>query len=188
MKYIFRGKILTVPNILSFFRLCLIPVIIWFYIGRSDSTGTILLLLLSGLTDVLDGFIARRFHMVSEFGKALDPIADKLTQIAVIFCLMFRFPMMRWLFAVLCAKELTVGVTSLLAIQSEGKVTGANWHGKIATLLLYTAMILHLLWEDMPGTASRGMVLLCIAVIVLSGILYVIRNCRSIHSRKGEES
>ena len=88
----YENRVLTIPNLLSFFRLCLIPVIIWLYCVREDSLGTAAVLALSGLTDVVDGRIARRFHMVSSFGKALDPVADKLTQIAMLFCLVSRFP------------------------------------------------------------------------------------------------
>ena len=188
MKTIFKGKILTIPNLLSFLRLCMIPFIVWFYVGREDSLGTALLLLLSGFTDTLDGFIARRFNMISELGKALDPVADKLTQIAMMFCLMLRFPMMRWLFAVLVVKELFVGVTSLLAIQREGKVLGANWHGKITTTLLYATMILHLLWADMPAGITMGIILLCIVMIAFSGLLYGIRNFSSIFRERTEVS
>ena len=74
----YRHKILTIPNVLSFFRLCLIPVIVWLYCVKKDPLWTTLALALSGLTDVVDGIIARQFHMVSDFGKAFDPVADKL--------------------------------------------------------------------------------------------------------------
>lgn len=76
----YQNKILTIPNVLSFFRLCLIPVIIWMYCSKRDYVRTAVILLLSGATDILDGFIARRFNMVSDLGKVLDPVADKLTQ------------------------------------------------------------------------------------------------------------
>lgn len=88
------NKVFTIPNLLSFFRICLIPVIVWLYCSRKEYLWTAAVLLLSGLTDIADGFIARHFHMVSTVGKVLDPVADKLTQGAMLFCLLTRFPAM----------------------------------------------------------------------------------------------
>ena len=82
-----QKKIITIPNILSFFRLCLIPVIIWLYTVEKNDAAAGAVLILSGATDVADGFIARHFHMISDLGKVLDPIADKLTQAAMLFSL-----------------------------------------------------------------------------------------------------
>ena len=91
------NRILTLPNLLSFFRILLIPLIIWLYF-RAEYWWAFGMLLLSGATDVVDGWIARTFHLVSDFGKAIDPVADKLTQIAVLLCLMLTvalFPLCR---------------------------------------------------------------------------------------------
>ena len=88
---IYKNKILTVPNVLSAFRLLLVPALAWLYLVRKDYSATAWVLLLSGATDIADGFIARRFGMVSDLGKALDPIADKLTQIVMLACLLTRF-------------------------------------------------------------------------------------------------
>ena len=85
-------RILTIPNVLSFFRLALIPVIIVLY-AKNEVWWAFGMLVLSGVTDVVDGWVARTYHMVSNFGKAIDPVADKLTQIAVLLCLM---PMKCW--------------------------------------------------------------------------------------------
>lgn len=89
-----RGRVITIPNLLSLLRLCLIPVIVWLYLVRGNQFAAGCLMVLSGLTDVMDGRIARRFHMVSDLGKALDPIADKATQAAVLICLIAKFPLM----------------------------------------------------------------------------------------------
>ena len=95
----YKHKIITIPNILSFFRLLLIPVIVWLYIVKKDPIWTMAVLALSGITDIVDGIIARKCNMVSDFGKAFDPVADKLTQIAMLFCLVSRF---RWMLLPLC--------------------------------------------------------------------------------------
>ena len=94
MKTIFSGKLFTIPNLLSLIRLLLIPWFVYTYVTKGDGQGTAAILILSGITDILDGYIARRFDMVSNLGKALDPVADKATQIVMIGCLTVRFPHM----------------------------------------------------------------------------------------------
>ena len=93
--------------------------------------------MLSGLTDLADGYIARRFHRISNLGKILDPVADKLTQAAMLICLFTRFPHVLLLIVIMAGKELYMVVSGCLVIQKTGKVHGADWHGKIVTFLLY---------------------------------------------------
>lgn len=172
-----RHKILTIPNVLSFFRLCLIPLIIWQYAGKHNYLISICLLVLSGLTDIADGIIARKFNMVSDFGKALDPVADKLTQIAVLFCLIARFPNMRIPLILLTVKEIFAGITGLMMVK-KGIINGAAWHGKVTTALLYGAMLLHMAWANILPAVSDIMIGICTGMIILSGILYGIQNVK----------
>ena len=132
----------------------------------------------------MDGFIARRFDMISDFGKALDPFADKLTQFAMLCCLLFRFPRMIWLIILLVVKELFVASTQLLVIRRTEVVLGSDWHGKLTTILLYAVMLLHLLWMDMPERLSFVLELLCMGMLLLSGILYGVRNFRAVRAGK----
>lgn len=187
MKAIFRGKIWTIPNLLSFLRILMIPWFVWLFLSEENSVGTALVLLLSGFTDTIDGMIARRFHMVSDLGKALDPFADKLTQIAMLACLVIRFPHMWLVLAVLVMKEAFVLTTSLFSIRRTSVVPPADWHGKAATTTLYATMIAHLLFSHMPAALSDGLIGLCLCLILLSGVLYGIRNFRAIRSAGGTE-
>ena len=143
-----QNKILTIPNLLSFFRLCLIPVFMWLYCVEDNFLCNGILLIISGVTDTVDGFVARHFNMISDLGKVLDPIADKLTQAAMLFCLLTRFPLMIVPLGLMVFKEFFMGVTGFLVIQKTGKVFGADWHGKVNTWLLYAMMILHVFWYN----------------------------------------
>lgn len=174
-----RNKIFTVPNILSFCRLAMIPLIVYCYIWLENSLLTAGLLLLSGITDVADGIIARTFNMVSELGKALDPIADKLTQAVVLVCFISKFPYVLAAVVVFAVKEILNGLGNLRLMRSTGKVHGALWHGKISTALLYIVMFIHLVWYTIPPTLSYILISLCIAVMLLSSLLYTIRNIKS---------
>lgn len=174
-----RNKIFTVPNILSFCRLAMIPLIVYCYIWLENSLLTAGLLLLSGITDVADGIIARTFNMVSELGKALDPIADKLTQAVMLVCLISKFPYVLAAVVVFAVKEILNGLGNLRLMRSTGKVHGALWHGKISTALLYIVMFIHIIWYTIPPTLSYILISLCIAVMLLSSLLYTIRNIKS---------
>lgn len=181
----YQKKILTIPNLLSLFRLCLIPVIVWLYCLKKDYGWTAFTLALSGLTDVADGIIARRFHMVSDFGKAFDPVADKLTQIAMLFCLVTRFPLMLVPLILLTVKEILAAVLNTLASKKTGRVMAAVWHGKLNTVLLYTVMLVHVIWGNIPPLASNLLIGACTVMMLVSAVLYSIRSIRALTNRKG---
>ena len=181
-----QNKIFTIPNILSFFRLGLIPVFMWLYCVEKNYIWTGIILILSGVTDTVDGFIARRFNMVSDLGKVLDPVADKLTQAAMLFCLLTRFPLMIIPLGLMVFKECFMGVTGFLVIQKTGKVFGADWHGKVNTWLLYAMMILHVFWYNIPDTVSRVLIGICVVMMMISLILYGKHNLKALKEENTE--
>lgn len=179
-----KENVLTIPNLLSLVRLAMIPVIAWAYLGKNDPRLTTLLLLLSGLTDVVDGLIARRFHMISDLGKALDPVADKLTQGVMLICLATRRRLLLIPVILLAVKEIFTGIAGLVVIRRTGKVLGALWHGKLTTMMLYAMMIAFVLWQDMPPWASNAMIAACAAMMLLSFWLYARRNMQALREGK----
>ena len=180
----YKHKIITIPNILSLFRLLLIPVIMWLYIVKEDPVLTTVILALSGITDIVDGIIARKCHMVSDFGKAFDPVADKLTQIAMLFCLVSRFKWMLLPLCVMVIKEVTAGILGLLVIRKTGKVDGAVWHGKATTVSLYSMMLIHLIWYNIPGVISGILIGASTALALLSAFMYSRENVRILLGKK----
>ena len=163
-------RILTIPNLLSFFRLCLIPVFAWLYCVQKEYIWTGIVLVISGLTDTADGLIARHFHMTSDLGKVLDPVADKLTQAAI-----------------MVVKEIFMAITGLLVIRKTGSVFGADWHGKVTTWLLYAMMVLHLFWYNIPEGVSRLLIGICAAMLLLSFALYGIHHIRTLRGTQTEK-
>ena len=182
----YKDKIITIPNMLSLFRLLLIPVIVWLYTVKKEPVWATGVLLLSGITDVADGIIARKCHMVSDFGKAFDPIADKLTQIAVLLCLVSRFRWMLLPLGVMVVKETAAGILGLLVIRRTGEVKGAVWHGKATTVSLYTMMTVHLLWFEIPGVISGILIGGCTAVALVSAVMYTAENAKKLQSGRKE--
>ena len=172
-----RNKnIFTIPNILSMFRLLLLPVIVYMYINQKDYVLTGVLLLVSGITDLLDGYIARTFNMMSDLGKILDPVADKGTQAVVLLCLVTRF---RWLvipFICILIKELFMSCIGMVVIKKTGEVHGALWHGKAATFMLDFMIIVHIVFYHISSTLSIILTIVSTLLILLSFYLYAKEN------------
>lgn len=171
-----KKEVFTIPNLLSMFRLvlaCIIPVI--YYHSNIDKKIELLLLviILSGITDVLDGKIARKFHMISEIGKILDPIADKLTQGVLLICLLPRTLMAIPILAMFLVKEAVVAFFGWIVIQKTKRNEGAKWYGKMNTVVFYIIVILLIVFPDMPLIAANSLMCICGTSMVMTFILYM---------------
>lgn len=182
-----QNRWLTIPNILSLFRLLLIPVIIWLYFWKEEYSYAAVVIIASGITDMIDGYIARKFNMVSDVGKVLDPIADKLTQAAVLICLGSRYPLLLLLVLIMAVKETVSGLMTLAAIKKTKEIKGADWHGKVTTCLLYFTMLLHLLWINIPNSITIITTALCVCFMLLSFTLYFYRNVKLLREKRLNE-
>lgn len=180
----YQNKVFTIPNIISFIRLALIPVFVWLYIFKKEYTGAIVILAISYISDLADGFIARRFNMTSNVGKIVDPIADKLTQIAMLICLVFRFPLMLIPLVFIVIKELFSGILGLVNVKKTKNVPSAVWHGKINTLLLNTTIIAHVVFPEIPSVVSNISIILCTAMMTVSAVLYAVMHFSDIRKQK----
>ncbi|MCD8398248.1 MAG: CDP-alcohol phosphatidyltransferase family protein [Lachnospiraceae bacterium] len=163
-----EDRILTIPNAMSLFRIVLIPVIVWLYIGKKQYLYAFLGLLLSGATDLLDGWVARKFHMVSKLGKVLDPIADKLTQVSLLICIMMEHSRVTILVVLMFIKEFIMAVTGLKVVKKTGEPYSAKWHGKVNTFLLDFTVILHVLWREIPEWLSTALTVICTGFMLFS--------------------
>ena len=172
-KYLTREQIFTIPNFMSFFRVVLLPFIVWTY-WKDSYDVAVGLLILSAVTDMLDGVIARKFNMVSDLGKMLDPLCDKLTHAALLICLASRYRCIWLVFALLAVKELTMFFLGAAAIRHRGAVHSAQWYGKACTVILETAMAVLILFTDLPETVVTVLLCLCCAAMIFSLIMYVI--------------
>ncbi len=183
-----KDQILTIPNILSFFRLALIPVIVWLYVFVGSREWTTIIILLSGLTDIIDGFIARKFNMTSDFGKAIDPLADKLTQLAVLCCLLIDFPLIALPITVMVIKEVSSFILRFILFKKTERVDGAHWHGKVNTVLLHSIILLHVIWISIPAGVSNICIFICTGMMILSCVLYSIEAIRALIATKKNPS
>jgi Phosphatidylglycerophosphate synthase len=133
-----RNKNINVPNALSVLRIILIiPFVIYFV--RDEIAYAAIVLVISGLSDMLDGMIARRFNQFTELGQMLDPLSDKMTQGAVAVCLAVEQPVLIPLLAIFVIKEILMVAAGCLLIKRGKKPGGSKWYGKVATALFYVS-------------------------------------------------
>ena len=182
-KNILKNQIFTIPNILSLLRIVMIPAIVWLY-NNDMPHQAVFILLLSGLTDIVDGFIARHFNLISNLGKILDPIADKLTQAVILLSVSSEYPLMLIPLILLTVKEVSLSIIGIFVIRKTREVKGANWHGKITTFMLYFTLVIHIICIDLSSAVSDMLIGACVTLMMLSFVLYVIRNIRQLDESK----
>lgn len=135
------GRVWTVPNALTLLRFLLVGVMAWLFLSGEPVWSMAVYLLAAG-TDLLDGYIARRFHQVSNLGKAMDPIADKLMTVTALVCMLLRTYLTLGVLIVIIIKEALMIVGGILVYFVFGKVVYANLFGKISAAAYFFAIML----------------------------------------------
>ena len=173
---------MNLPNFLTVCRLFLAPLFVFwfFYPPMGWVWAPVLVLALSGLTDVLDGHIARKYNLITQLGQFLDPLADKITIFAVVICLAVRHPAVRILLIFYVIKEVTLALIGFLQLRTWKKSPPARWYGKAATVLLYALFFLVLLVPTLPQEAILALSAAPAVFMVLSFIFYL----KEINKRK----
>lgn len=171
-----KKELWTIPNMLSLLRILLVPIIVYLYCFKQDNLWTLILVVFSTLTDVVDGFIARKYNQITDLGKLLDPVADKLTQLAVFACLITRFKLMLLPFCVLLVKEVGSLILRMIVYKKTDVVEGAHWHGKISTGIVILVIVIHLVWPNVLPSVSEFVIFFSTILMVYSGLLYTLEG------------
>ena len=157
---------MNLPNLLTILRMCMIPIFASLYYSAMQPAALVVYLL-AGATDILDGYLARKWNQITSFGKLMDPLADKLMTLTMIFCLTDTGYLPGWVLAVLIAKELMMVAGSLALLKGlagQKIVVMANWAGKAATAMLIAAVALVFPWHSWAAVRTIGEVLMYFAV------------------------
>ncbi len=172
-----KDKILTIPNILSFVRIAIVPFFLIFYFSneRDSILISVCLLAFSAFTDIVDGFVARTFDMVSTFGKIIDPIADKLTQGVVVIAISIKHTEFIPLMAILVLKEFFMFLGAINLFESGTRPAEAKWWGKLGTVSIYAFFIASLTY-DIVGEAFPYMILIVLAVFAAICLIFSFIN------------
>ncbi|MBQ6808100.1 MAG: CDP-alcohol phosphatidyltransferase family protein [Firmicutes bacterium] len=163
-------KNFSIPNLISLFRLLMIPFILWAY-ANGRATLAVSLIILSGISDGVDGFIARRFNQITELGKLLDPFADKLTQIAVAIILCYSFTSVIPLVVILVVKELLMLLLGLRMMKNGAKVISAKWWGKVSTTAFYLGVAIVMLFSEKLGEIGIAIISILISLLMLFSLI-----------------
>lgn len=172
-----------VPNILSICRLLLIPVIV-ISVVTNNYLLAIIVFTISSLTDIVDGYIARNFDAVTNVGKLLDPLADKLTQLSMIASLVWTNVISGWILTVLLTKEFIM-IAGASFLYGKSVVVYSKWYGKLATVLLYLSIMVSLLFKQFNVTSaiwiniSTSLYVITLAMTVFALLLY----CKALHNK-----
>ena len=176
----YSKRIITIPNILTVFRMILIPVYIYLYSYLNNGTASAVVLIVAGLTDVLDGFIARTWHMESELGRVLDPVADKLMQTVMCISLSFKYPIFFWSLVFFAVKETTLLLLGYSYMKKTGIVNSARWYGKASSVVHYFVVGTLILSPMILPYTAYVLIWICMATHAVSLVLYIVFYIQSL--------
>lgn len=180
-----KKEIFTIPNLLSIFRMILIPVYMTIYTNAKSSRDYIIaavILAASCLTDMIDGKIARHFNMISTAGKILDPLADKATQLSLILCLLSKYKILWLIFTLFIIKESFQLIAGGMNLRKGKMLKGALLSGKICTTILFISFIIMILIPLLPAKIVTVIAVIDAIFMIIALIDYII----AYHSRENQ--
>ena len=162
-----------IPNILTIFRFILIPFIV-LNLANDKFIAAFVIFTISGLTDILDGFIARKFNFITNFGKLIDPLADKCTQIITLATLALKDIIPMWIIIIVILKEFIM-VAGASFLYGKELVVSSKWYGKLATVLFYIAIVCSLFIKEFNFTFDFSIYIYYLALIstIFSLLMYI---------------
>lgn len=181
---------LTVPNFLTLLRIVVIIPLVKFLLNE-NYIGAGVMMLISAVSDMFDGLIARKFNLITQLGKILDPIADKLTLIAVVICINILYPSLLILVIVLFCKELLMLSGGCILLKLKIKPPAAKWYGKMSTAIFYTFVVTIVLFKAIWNITNKPMLITMFAIttaaMIFSLVNYAILFFKLIQEREKKE-
>ncbi|MCI9093416.1 MAG: CDP-alcohol phosphatidyltransferase family protein [Coprobacillus sp.] len=170
-----KKEVFSIPNLMCYFRILLVPIFVYVYFTAETGQGHLLsafILLLSSISDFLDGYIARKYNMVTELGKLIDPVADKLTQFVVACVLMYTYPAYSFLVAIIVLKDGMLLFVGWYIYRKKAKhLAQAEMPGKIATAVFFVVSIL-LIAFNIPHTVIASIMIYTTLVLMILAMIY----------------
>ena len=178
MEFHFKIKdLVAIPNILCYLRIIMVGVFFYIYntaTSQNDYYIAMLVVMVAGITDFLDGRIARKFNMITDLGKVIDPVADKLMQFAMLITLTFNVKNMYMLTIYLIIKEVVLALIAFIILKTKGRrLNGAKWYGKVCTAVLYVVMLVFVAVPQLNAYLRNALLIVCAAAITLSFVMYI---------------
>ena len=164
----------NIPNLLTLFRLLLIPVMLH-YLLIDNIKIALVVYIVASTTDVIDGYVARKFDMITSLGKVLDPLADKLLQFAALIGLCYLKIIPFWILIVFFCKEVIMGIGCFKLILKDNVIVQAKWFGKASTCTFFLAIIISMLSRYFKVFEPYPIILMVIALFmaIFSLVMYL---------------
>ena len=171
---------MNTPNKLTLARVLMVPVFVICFCIRFPAHYfvSLMIFVIASITDAIDGKLARERNQITDFGKFLDPLADKISQLILLLCLINRYPKAAVILCIFIVKEAAVISLGYIAVRMQGENEGAKWYGKLSTAVFYIVMILLILISDINISTARYLLDLCGICITAAFVGYLIHFVR----------
>ncbi len=163
-----------IPNILTTVRLITIPFFAYYLTIKEDFLIAALLFLFSGITDIIDGWIARKYNMITDVGSVYDPFVDKLMQLTSVVCLALKGIVPWWIIGIVAIKELSMICVGII-LYIKKIVVHSNWYGKAATVTFYTIIFALIIYPDITELLKTMLLGVLIIVVLFAAIGYLVK-------------
>ena len=185
------NRIWTIPNVISFVRLLGVPLFLYLLLGPQHDVAAVIVLMVGGTTDWVDGFVARRMNSVSRLGELLDPFADRLYILAILIGFTLRDVVPYWLTGALLLRELVLGIALLVLRRHGYGPPPVHYVGKTGTFVLLAAFPVVLLAYAVPsidrwaGPIGWGLAWWALGLYWAAGVLYLTQAARLLRADRG---
>lgn len=169
-----KEDLFTLPNILSYIRILLVPLFVYIFLNKWYWQSA-LVVMIAAITDVIDGFIARKFNMITDWGKFIDPVADKLMQFAMLVVTILKAPFVLILVIAFVLKESILLVIGLYIYHKGNNLNGAMWCGKLCTVVLDICMLILIACPEsfITDALTDTIIVIVMTFMTLSFVVYL---------------
>lgn len=167
-----KEDLFKVPNILCYIRILLVPLFIYLFISEYYWQSAIVVIA-AALTDILDGYIARHFNLITDWGKFIDPVADKLMQFSMLIVTIFKIKWVLILVIIFAIKEIILLTVGLYIYHKDYNLNGANWAGKLCTVIMDIVLLIFIAFDNIPDGLAISLICLVIIFMIISFIVYL---------------
>lgn len=182
-----KKELFSIPNIICYIRMLLVPIFVYVYL-TAETDGDYLMsagiLTISGISDFLDGYIARKYNLITEWGKLIDPIADKITQFVCAALLVYTYPAYWVLLIIIVVKDVMLAVAGVYIFKKTGrKLNGAQLPGKIATAVFFVVSI-SLIAFHIPETLISRIMIIFTSFLMFTAMVYYAKDLYQLYVQR----
>lgn len=169
-----KADLFKIPNLLCYLRILMVPLFIYLFLSEYYWQSA-LVVILAAATDILDGYIARHYNMITDWGKFIDPVADKMMQLSMLILTIFKIKWVLILVVCFIVKELILLGVGIYIYHNDYNLNGSNWAGKLCTVVMDTVLLIFIAFDGIPDSLAIVLVFIVIVFLVLSFIVYILQ-------------